>query len=90
MSGARFERGSSYIGTATLDNKRQRVFSVVGRRGDVVSFERVRDVKNERVECYDGTEVAAVKDADGFDYVLSARVPVDVGRSFEIVEKCQA
>ena len=45
MSRVKFREGASYVGTATLDRKRQKVFSVVARRGDVVAFSPVRDVK---------------------------------------------
>lgn len=90
MSGIRFERGSAYVGTATLDRKRQKVFSVVGRKGDVVSFSHVRDVRRELVEECDGTEIVKIQDEDGFDYMLSARVEVNVDRAFEVVKMCQS
>lgn len=90
MSDVRFEKGSAYVGTATLDNKRQKVFQVVGRRGNVVSFSNVRDVRRELAEDCDGTEIVRLKDADGFDYFLSAQVEVDVDRAFSVVQMCQA
>lgn len=90
MSDIRFERGSAYIGTATLDNKRQKVFQVVARRGNVVSFSHVRDVRRELAEDCDGTEIVRIKDADGFDYFLSAQVEVNVDKAFSVVQMCQA
>ena len=90
MSDVRFEKGSAYVGTATLDNKRQKVFQVVGRRGNLVSFSHVRDVRRELAEDCDGTEIVRIKDADGFDYFLSAQVEVDVDRAFSVVQMCQA
>lgn len=90
MSRVKFREGASYVGTATLDRKRQKVFSVVARRGDVVAFSPVRDVKRERVEECCDTEIVRVKDADGFDYLISAQVEVDVDRAFDVVQMCQA
>ena len=90
MSDIRFERGSAYIGTATLDNKRQKVFEVVARRGNLVSFSNVRDVRRELTEDCDGTEIVKIKDADGLDYFLSARVEADIDQAFNVVRMCQA
>ena len=90
MSDIRFERGSAYIGTATLDNKRQKVFEVVARRGNLVSFSHVHDVRRELTEDCDGTEIVKIRDADGFDYFLSARVEADIDQAFNLVRMCQA
>lgn len=90
MSDICFERGSAYIGTATLDNKRQKVFEVVARRGNLVSFSHVRDVRRELTEDCDGTEIVKIKDVDGFDYFLSARVEVNIDKAFSVVQMCQA
>lgn len=90
MSKVCFEKGSAYVGTATLDNKRQKVFLVVARRGNLVSFSHVRDVRRELVDgCY-GAEIVKIKDEDGFDYFLSARVEADIDQAFNIVKMCQA
>ena len=90
MSDVRFERGAAYVGTATLDSKRQKVFSCVARRGNVVSFSHVSDVRQELADDCDGTEIVRIKDADGFDYFLSAQVSVDIDRAFRVVKMCQA
>ena len=89
MSGC-FCKGAAYIGTSTLDHNRQKAFSVVGRRGDVVTFSHITDVRREMVEECDGTEVVKIRDADGFDYFLSAQVEVDIDEAFNIVKMCQA
>jgi len=88
--GGCFCRGAAYIGTSTVDRKRQKVFSVVARRGDVVSFSHVSGVQREMVEECDGTEIVKIKDADGFDYFLSAQVEVDIDKAFNVVRMCQA
>ena len=85
-----FCRGAAYIGTSTLDHKRQKVFVVVARHGDVVSFSHVNDVRRELVDECDGTEIARIKDADGFDYFLSAQVGVNIDQAFNVVRMCQA
>lgn len=90
MSDVRFKTGSAYIGTASIDHRRQKVFSVVARRGGVVSFVSVKDVRRELTEDCDGTEIVKIKDADGFDYFLSARVEVDIDQAFNVVRMCQA
>ena len=90
MSDGCFRRGAAYIGTATFDHKIKKVFAVVARRGDVVSFSNVSNVRRELVQDCDGTEIARVKDADGFDYFLSAQVEVDIDRAFDVVKMCQA
>jgi len=83
-----FKSGNSYIGTSSIDKKRQKVFCVVGRNGRSVSFSNVNSVRRDVVDDFDGVEVAKVKDADGFDYVMSARQPVDVDGAFGVVEMC--
>ena len=80
----------SYVGTATIDHRRQKVFTVVARCGDVVSFSRVNDVRRELVDGCDGTEIVKIKDADGLDYFLSARVEADIDQAFNVVRMCQA
>lgn len=90
MSDIRFEKGSAYIGTSTIDNRRQKVFQVVARRGNLVSFAHVRNVRSELTDDCDGTEIVRIKDADGFDYFLSAQVDVNVGQAFSVVKMCQA
>jgi hypothetical protein len=85
-----FRPGSAYIGTATLDNKRQKVFLAVARRGNIVSFSHVCDVRRELTDYCDGTEIVKVRDADGFDYFLSARIEADIDRAFDIVRMCQS
>lgn len=90
MSDGCFHKGAAYVGTATFDRKIQKVFAVVARRGDVVSFAHVSNVRRELVEECDGTEIARVKDADGFDYFLSAQVEVDIDRAFDVVKMCQS
>ena len=88
MSDGCFHKGAAYVGTATFDHKIQKVFAVVARRGDVVSFAHVGSVRREVVEDFDGTEIAKVRDADGFDYFLSAQVEADIDRAFNIVRMC--
>lgn len=90
MSDIRFEKGLAYIGTATFDRRRQKVFSVVARRGNVVSFSHVCDVRRELAEDCDGTEIVRIKCADGFDYFLSAQVEVNIDKAFSTVQMCQA
>lgn len=92
MSGAVFRKGASYIGTATLDHRRQKMFTVVGRDGrGVVSFAHVNDVRRELAGVtVDETEVVKIKDPDGFDYFLSARVVADIDAAYNIVKLCQA
>jgi len=90
MSEACFHKGVSYVGTATIDHRRQKVFTVVARCGDVVSFSRVNDVRRELVDGCDGTEIVKIKDADGLDYFLSARVEADIDQAFNVVRMCQA
>lgn len=88
--GVAFKKGAAYVGVATLDNKRQKVFCVVGRRGDQISFAHVKDVQRETAEECDGVETAKIKSADGFDYFLSSRVEVDIDGAFQVVRMCQA
>lgn len=90
MSDAVFQKGEAYIGTATIDRTRQKVFNVIARQGDVVSFAPVKGVRREVVEDCGGTEIVKIKDDDGFDYVLSARVSADIERSFNVVKLCRA
>jgi hypothetical protein len=89
MSAASFKEGSAYIGTATIDHRRQKIFSVIARRGSVVSVAHTKDVRRETVESCDGAEIVKVRDSDGFDYVLSARVGVDIDKAFNVVRMCQ-
>lgn len=91
MSGAVFRKGASYIGTATLDHRRQKMFTVIGRdaRG-VVSFAHVNDVRREMADVCGETEIVKIKDSDGFDYFLSARVVADIDAAYNIVKLCQA
>lgn len=90
MSDAVFQKGEAYIGTATIDRTRQKVFNVIARQGDVVSFAPVKGISREMVEDCCGTEIARIKDDDGFDYVISARVNADVANAFKIVKMCRA
>lgn len=89
MSAASFKEGSAYIGTATIDHRRQKIFSVIARRGSVVSVAHIKDVRRETVESCDGAEIVKVRDSDGFDYILSARVGVDIDEAFNVVRMCQ-
>ena len=89
MSDVRFNVGAAYVGTASLDHKHQKAFVVVARRGDVVSFAHVHDVRREMVEDCDSTEIVRIKDADGFEYFLSAQAMVDIERAFDVVRMCQ-
>ncbi len=84
-----FEKGSAYIGTATIDKSRQKIFVVTARRGDEVSFSHVSKIRRERIDDCAGTEVARIRDADGFDYFTSARIPVDIDEAFRIVGLCK-
>lgn len=85
----RFGVGRAYVGTATIDHKRKKVFQVVARRGSVVSVMHVKGVKRELADVCDGTEIARIKDDDGFDYFLSASVSVDIDAAFAAVEMCR-
>lgn len=85
----RFECGLAYVGTATSDRARQKVFVVTARRGDSVSFSHVHKVCRERVDDCAGTEIVRIRDRDGLDYFASARVPVDIDEAFRIVELCK-
>ena len=90
MSAFKFEKGQAYVGTSTIDSRCQKVFVVSGRLGNAVSFSHVKDVKREIVDDCGGTEIAKVKDDDGFDYFMSARVPVDIDDAFHVVGLCKA
>lgn len=90
MSDFRFEKGLAYVGTSTIDRKRQKVFLVVGRRGEVVSFSHVSAVVRGMVNDCGGTEIVKMQDDDGFDYMMSARLPVDVGEAFHVAGLCKA
>ena len=85
----KFGVGQSYVGTATVDRRRKKVFQIVGRRGSVVSVMLVRGVLRELADSCDGTEFVKIKDADGFDYFVSANVPVDVDAAHAVVEMCR-
>lgn len=89
MGVGKFGIGRSYIGTATIDHNRKKVFQVVGRRGSVVSIMRVMGVRRELADVCGGTEITKIKDDDGFDYFLSANVPVDVDAAFDVVGMCR-
>ena len=88
MIDARFDIGKAYVGTATLDSKRKKVFQIVARRGGVVSLVAVKGVRREMVDECDGTEFVKTKDADGFEYFVSSSVAVDVDAAFAIVGMC--
>ena len=90
MSVFTFQKGQSYVGTSTVDRHRQKVFVVAGRRGEVVSFSHVKNVKREAVNDCDGTEIVRLRDDDGFDYFMSARVPIDIDEAFHVVDLCKA
>lgn len=90
MSDFKFEKGLAYVGTSTIDRRIQKVFVVAGRRGEVVSFSHVNNVKREAVNDCDGTEIVRLKDDDGHDYFMSARVPVDIDEAFHVVDLCKA
>lgn len=85
----KFVRGEAYWGTAALDAKRKKIFAVIARRGRRVSFAHVNDVRREIADDVDGVEVAKVHDADGLDYVLSSRAPVDIDAALEVAEACR-
>lgn len=87
--GFQFQKGQAFVGTSTIDRNRQKMFLVVGRDGNQVSFAHVKDVIRERVEWCQETEIAKLKDADGRDYVLSARIPVDIDDAFYLVKLCK-
>lgn len=90
MSDAVFQKGEAYIGTSTIDRSRQKIFQVIARRGNIVSFAPALGVRRELVEECGGTEIVKIKDDDGFDYVLSARVNADIEEAFNIVKMCRA
>lgn len=90
MSDFRFERGQAYVGTSTIDRRRQKIFVVASRQEEVVTFSHVKNVKREIVDDLDGTEIVKIKDDDGFDYFMSAREPVDIDEAFHIVGLCKA
>lgn len=90
MSDFMFQKGQAYVGTSTVDRHRQKIFVVAGRRGEVVSFSHVKKVKREAIEDCDGTEIVRLRDDDGFDYFMSARVPIDIDEAFHVVDLCKA
>ena len=90
MSDFRFEKGKAYVGTSTIDRHIQKVFVVAGRRGEVVTFSHVTNVKRETIEDCQGTEIVKLRDDDGHDYFMSARVAVDVDEAFHVVGLCKA
>ena len=87
----KFDVGQAYVGTATVDHSRKKVFQVVKRSGNGlhVCIMPVRAVRREVVDVCDGTEYVRIKDDDGFDYFLSANVPVDVDAAYAVVEMCR-
>ena len=86
---SRFEKGEAYWGTATIDSKRKKVYVVTARHGRRVSFAHVNNVRREMADSIDGVEIVKVRDVDGLDYFLSARVPVDIDAALEIAEACR-
>ena len=84
-----FEKGESYWATATADRTKKKIFTVTARQGRRVTFSRVHQVLRDIPDVIDGVEVARLRDADGFDYVLSSRVPVDIDEALEIAEVCR-
>lgn len=91
MINTRFDVGLAYVGTATIDRSRKKVFQVVGRsaNGLRVCVQPVKAVKRVTANVCDGNEIAKVRDDDGFDYFLSARVSVDVDAAFDVVGMCR-
>lgn len=89
MSDFRFEMGRSYVGTSTVDRRRQKVFAVVGRSGESVSFSHVKNVRSESVDDCGGTEIVKIRDVDGFEYFMSARAQVDIAGAFHAVGLCK-
>lgn len=90
MSDIMFRPGLAYVGTATADSGRKKIFQIVSRSGRTVSLMHVKNVVREMADDCDGTEVVKIKDSDGFDYFLSARAPVDIDTAFSVVRMCQA
>ena len=46
--------------------------------------------ENEIPDSTGGTEIVKIKDDDGFDYVLSARVSANIDEAFNLVKICRA
>mgnify|MGYP003307811941 CR=1 FL=1 len=90
MSDYRFEKGSAYVGTSTVDRRRQKIFAVAGRQCEVVSFSCVKDVKRVTVDDCDGTEIVKLRDSDGHEYFMSARARADIDEAFRVVGLCKA
>lgn len=90
MSNIEFERGQAYWGTSTLEQTQKKIFVVTCRHGRRVSFSHVNNVVRTYPDLLDEVEVAKVKDSDGHDYILSARVPVDIDHALEVARACNA
>lgn len=85
-----FERGAAYWGKSTIDPSRRKIFVITCRHGRRVSFSHVNDVIRCMPDDIDEVEVAKLRDKDGHDYVLSARVPVDIDAALEVAQACNA
>ena len=75
----KFEVGKSYLGTSTMDQKRKRVFVCVGRFDDGgIAFTQANDIAKAEPEHIVGREVVKIGLKDGFDYMVSPAVKVDM------------
>lgn len=74
----RFEVGKSYLGTSTMDQRRKRVFVCVSRLDDGIVFTQANDVAKGEAEPIVGREVVRIGLKDGFDYMVSPTVEVDL------------
>lgn len=81
----KFEVGKGYIGTSTLDAKRQRVFVCVERVGNEIVFTQATDIAKVRPEAIVGRETALIGSKDGFDYMVSPHVEAKLGDAAAVV-----
>lgn len=81
----KFEVGKGYLGTSTLDAKRQRVFVCVERVGNEIVFTQATDVAKVRPETVVGRETALIGSKDGFDYMVSPYVGANLGEAAQVV-----
>lgn len=75
----KFEMGESYLGTSTLDQRRKRIFVCIGKSDDgSIVFTQANDVAKAEPEHIVGREVVRIGLKDGFDYMVSPAVKVDM------------
>lgn len=81
----RFEVGKSYLCTSTMDQRRKRVFVCVSRLDDGIVFTQANDVAKGEPEPIVGREVVRIGLKDGFDYMVSPTVEVDLANAASVM-----